>query len=197
MSASRERPDPPPPMTRAEFRAWAERRRGRYERIDGVVIEMAAERIGHVRAKTAAQAALARAIREAGLECEALGDGVTVEIGEDGDFEPDAMVNGGPVLGNEETVAPNPVVVVEVQSPCTGWRDETEKLRGYFSVPTVAHYILVNPKRRELIHFRRGEGEFSGRILGEQGGKTRLDPPGLHLDAAEFFQGLPREWPSR
>lgn len=193
MSASRQPEEPPTrPVSRAEFRAWAERRRGRYERIDGFVVEMAAERVGHVRAKAAARAALARAVRDAGAGCEALADGVTVEVGEDGDFEPDALVNCGPLLGNDETVAPNPVVVVEVQSPSTGWRDETDKLRGYFSVPAVHHYIMVNPRRRELIHFRRGDGEFVGRVLREAG-PMRLDPPGLDLDAAEFFEGLPRE----
>jgi Uma2 family endonuclease len=38
-------------MTREEFYAWANGRRGRYERINGVVVAMAPERAGHNRAK--------------------------------------------------------------------------------------------------------------------------------------------------
>lgn len=82
--------------TREEYRRWAERQRGRYERVWGEVVAMNAERIGHVRVKTRVWQALDRATRGAGLECEALGDGVTVEIGDDTDYEPDAVVNCGP-----------------------------------------------------------------------------------------------------
>ncbi len=149
---------------------------------------MAAEPIGHVRAQTAAQAALARAIRAAGLDCEALGDGVTVEIGEDGDFEPDALVNCGPRLRNTDTVATNPVVIVEVQSPSTGWRDETDKLLGYFTVPSLRHYLMVNSHRRVLVHCRRKPTGYDTTIL--TAGPLLLDPPGLQLDVEEFFAGL-------
>ncbi len=150
---------------------------------------MAAERAGHARAKAAAHAALARAIREAGADCEALPDGITVEVGEDGDFEPDALVNCGPRMGFDDAVAPNPVVVVEVRSPSTGWRDETDKLVGYARVPPIQHYLMVDPRRRVLVHFRRKAATgYDTAILSS--GPLLLDPPGLRLDVAEFFGDL-------
>ena len=73
---------------------------GRTERplraVAGVPVRMLPEPVVHVRLKYQVWAALDRAIRAAGLDCEALGDGITVEVGDDTDYEPDAVVNGGP-----------------------------------------------------------------------------------------------------
>ncbi len=42
--------------------------------------------------------------------------------------------------------APNPVVVVEVLSPSTRGIDTTVKLAGYFLVPSLKHYLIVEPR---------------------------------------------------
>ncbi len=126
-------------MSRAEFRAWAERQsRGRFERVDGQVVPMTPERIVHIELKTAVWQALNEAVRAKGIEAQALGDGATVEIGEDTDYEPDALVNLGPRAAPHGTVAPNPVIVVEVLSPGTQSIDSHEKFAGYFSVPSIS-----------------------------------------------------------
>jgi hypothetical protein len=75
-------------MTRAEYRAWAERQpRGRFERIDGVVVAMAPERVEHNRRKMLAWLALRRAVHDAKVPYDVCGDGMTVEIG-DSDYDP-------------------------------------------------------------------------------------------------------------
>src|SRR5271165_3487114 len=100
-----------PYLSRAEFRAWAEQQpRGRYERVDGRVVPMTPERIVHVQLKMAVWRALDDAVRAAGVDCQAYGDGVTVEVGEDTDYEPDAVINAGPRPGPNDLTAPNPVV---------------------------------------------------------------------------------------
>lgn len=101
-------------LAREEFHRWAEAQTGRYERIAGEPVAMSPERIEHVRIKSRVWAALDRAIRETRLDCEALGDGVTIEVDEETDYQPDAMVNCGPRLSPDATAASNPVVVVEV-----------------------------------------------------------------------------------
>src|SRR3712207_9097062 len=65
--------------------------------------------------------------RSAGLGCEAFADGMTVEIGEDYDYEPDAVVNCGDRLHPDVVAAPNPVIVVEVLSPSTQSTDTGAK----------------------------------------------------------------------
>ena len=80
-------------FTRDEYRRWCEEQpRGRYERVDGRVVAMAPARIGHVRTKAAVWLALRRAVAAADVLCEALPDGITVEVGEN-DYEPDALVS--------------------------------------------------------------------------------------------------------
>ncbi len=100
----------PPRLTRVEFHRWAAAQTGRYERVAGEPIAMSPERIQHIRLKSRVWMALDRAIREAGLDCEALADGVTVEVDADTDYEPDAVVNCGPRLPPDATAATNPVV---------------------------------------------------------------------------------------
>ncbi len=82
-------------MTRSEYRAWSEQQpSGRFERIDGVVVAMAPERVEHNDRKMLVWLALRRAVRDAGLPCHVNGGGMTVEVG-DSDHEPDAMLYGG------------------------------------------------------------------------------------------------------
>src|SRR3984885_5689229 len=69
----------------------------------------------------------------------------------------------------------NPVVVVEVLSPSTAAIDHGRKLSGYFSVPSVQHYLILDPDRRVVIHHKRGVGDaIETRVLTD--GVARLDP---------------------
>lgn len=146
---------------------------------------MSAERIQHVRLKSRVWAALDRAIREAGLDCEALADGVTVEVDAETDYEPDAVVNCGPRLSPDAIAATNPVIVVEVLSPSTQSVDSSEKLADYFRVPSIRHYLIVRARRPEIIHHWRSAGEIASRAVNQ--GAVRLDPPGIELDVADVY----------
>jgi Uma2 family endonuclease len=174
-------------LTRDEFRRWAECQTQRYERIAGEPVAMSPERIIHIRLKSRVWLALDRAIRDAGLDCEAIGDGATVEVDEDTDYEPDALVNCGPRLGPDETVATNPVVVVEVLSPATQSIDSSDKLADYFRVPSIQHFLIVRAKRREIIHHARSGADIVSRAINI--GSIRMDPPGISIDVAEIYAG--------
>ncbi len=175
----------PSEMTVDEFLVWAEGRPGRYELDGGTVIAMSPENVGHLRAKTDAYEALATAIRRARLACEALPDGATVRIDVRTAYEPDALVYCGPRLPRRAIEVPNPVIVVEVLSPSTGRHDRSGKLVGYFAVPSLHHYLIVDADRRAVIHHARKEDEIATRIL--RSGSLRLDPPGLDLTIEDLF----------
>ncbi len=175
-----------PGMTVDAFLAWAEGRPGRYELIDGEVVAMSPERVGHARAKFRVQTALSRAIADAGLACEMLPDGMTVRVDARTAFEPDALVRCGEPLSDDAVEAQNPVVVVEVLSPSTASVDFSAKLDGYFRLPSVAHCLIVDPRRRTVIHHRRGEVDLIETRIASSG-DLRLDPPGLTLPVAALF----------
>jgi Uma2 family endonuclease len=178
----------PQRLTRQEFQRWSEGQRQRYERVGGEPVAMSPERIEHVRIKNRIWAALDRAVRESGLDCEALGDGVTIEVDADTDYEPDALINCGPRLPADATAASNPVVVVEVLSPSTQSVDSSEKLADYFRVPSIQHTLVVRARRQEIIHHRRVGEDIVSRAVNV--GAIRLDPPGIVLEVSEVYGGV-------
>nr|UXE44777.1 hypothetical protein Hi04_10k_c377_00006 [uncultured bacterium] len=179
--------EPETPMTREEFFAWAERQpSGRFERIDGIVVAMAPERASHNLRKGSARDGLRRAVREAGLtSCQVFGDGMTVQV-ENSDFEPDAVLRCGPLLPGNATRVSDPLVLVEVLSPDSGTRDRATKLRAYFRLPSVQHYLIVWPDEQRIVrHSRMPNGEIATQIF--TSGPMSLDPPGITLTVEEFY----------
>ena len=167
------------------FLRWAEGRQGRWELRDGQPVMMAPERAIHALTKFAAQETLKSAIERAGLPCRMFPDGMTVRIAARSAFEPDALVVCPPPSNLDTMEIPNPVVVVEVLSPSTAADDHGVKLDGYFSLPSLAHYLIVDPDRRVMIHHKRGTEAIETRIFRE--GALRLQPPGLEAEVAAFF----------
>ena len=177
----------PRALSREDYRSWAEAQpRGRYELVAGEVVAMAPERAVHLRLKLAVVLALRQAIITAGVPCEALPDGATVEIGHDTDYEPDCTVNCGTPMEDDAVAAPNPVIVVEVLSPSTRSVDTGAKLADYFRVPSIQHYLIVHAKRRLVIHHRRGDGGIHTQFLAT--GSIPLDPPGISITVEELYQ---------
>ena len=173
-------------MTVDEFLGWAEGREGRWELLDGKPIAMSPERVAHAETKAEAWAALRNAIGRAGAPCHAMPDGMTVRISARMAFEPDALVYCGERLPPGGIEVPSPVIVVEVLSDGTEARDHGVKLAGYFSLPSVAHYLILDPERRTAVWHKRGQGEvIETRIL--TAGPLSLDPPGLEIAVAELF----------
>jgi Uma2 family endonuclease len=171
--------------SREEFRRWCDAQpKGRFERVNGRIVAMAPERGAHLRVKGAIYKALDRAVAAAGAPCQALPDGATVETG-DSDYEPDALVNCGEAMADDAVAAPNPTIVVEVLSPGTTSTDTGGKLADYFRVPSVAHYLIVHPTRRTVIHHSRTADGIVTRIVG--GGPIAMDPPGIVITMEEIY----------
>lgn len=173
--------------TRDEYRQWCEAQpTGRYERVDGRIVAMAPERGAHLRMKAAVYKALERAIASARVDCQALPDGATVETG-DSDYEPDALVNCGEPMADEAVAAPNPVIVVEVLSPGTAATDTVSKRAAYFQVPSIAHYLVIHPTRRMVMHHRRTAAGIDTMTI--VNGPVELSPPGLVITVEELYGG--------
>jgi Uma2 family endonuclease len=147
---------------------------------------MAAERTGHVKVKGAVYLALLQAVRRAGLPCHVLVDGASVRISRHVMHDPDALVYCGPELPDDALEVPNPVILVEVASPSTRKFDETVKRDGYFSLPSVHHYLIVDPEGPPVIHYSR---QADGTPLKSevQEGTLTLSPPGIEVGVAEMF----------
>ena len=185
-------------MTVDEFLVWAEalpKEAGKFELWDGDVVvkhgpagQMNAERSQHWDVKGAMFVALREAIKHAGLPCFAAIDGASVRLSSSKLVEPDVLVYCGEKVPRDVLEVPNPLIVVEVLSPSTSQMDLSVKLQGYFALPSVQHYLVIDPDRPLLIHHKRGAGDtIETRIVTTP--ILRLDPPGLDLDLAEVLAG--------
>jgi Uma2 family endonuclease len=175
-------------MTVADYLGWCRRQpSGRYELIRGRPVQRPAERALHLRVKSRVFVALSEAVRQAQVRCEVLPDGATVQVGEHEAFEPDALVYAGEPVPDDAIVIPAPLIVVEVLSQSTAATDTGRKLAGYFSLPSLRHYLIVDPENRVIAHhLRRDDGGIETFIIERE--NLRLDPPGLVVAHAAFFE---------
>ena len=176
-----------PRLTVDEFLAWAVEQPGRYELFRGEVVAMSPETVGHCAVKGFVYAALLADIRRNGLRCEVLPDGaMTFGSTKSTAYEPDALVYCGEKLAPTALEIPNPVIVVEVLSSSTRRIDLTHKLAGYFRLPSVMHYLIVDPTQPSVVHHARGTGDtILTRIV--TAGSIALEPPGLELALADIY----------
>ena len=173
-------------MTVDEFLAWTPGQDGRWELIDGRPIKMPSETFGHIDAKFLTCLALKELVEGRG-DLQVLSDGATVRIDEHNAAEPDALVYAGPERPARSIELSDPVVVVEVVSPTSGTRDKVRKRLDYFSLPSVLHYLVVDPEARTVLHFDRSNWQAEGRLLRDTE-LVCLEPPGLRLPVRRCFE---------
>jgi Uma2 family endonuclease len=172
-------------MTADEFIAWAKNQPGKWELYDGVPVAQSPERIIHGDAKYVVARALDAAIQKAGVSCRFVLDSVLVPIDDKRKFQPDALVYCGATAAPDALEIPNPILVVEVLSPSTMMRDLRDKLAGYFLVPSIQHYLIVDTDKAQVIHHRRTATAIDTRTVTV--GSLRLEPPGLELELADLL----------
>ena len=73
-------------------------------------------------------------------------------------------------------------------SPSTRRIDASAKLAGYFRVPSVAHYLIIDPNKPLVLHHARGSGDMILTHIVTQGA-IELDPPGLAVALADVYAG--------
>jgi Uma2 family endonuclease len=177
---------PPSAMTADEFLAWSDATPGLFELHDGVPVEITGQTIGHADVKFAAQTALKSAIEKSGLPCRMLPDGMSVRVSKSKVYKPDAMVYCGPRLPTDTREIAEPIIIIEVLSETTRDVDLGAKVLAYFSLPSVQHYIIIDPEQKPVIHqARQSETSYLTRLL--HAGKIEMSPPGITIDVADLL----------
>ena len=176
-------------MTAEDYAQWAERQdTGRFELIDGIVVQMNAERADHAQIKLNIALALRQRLKVLSIAGQVFGDGMAVRIADRIVHEPDAMLRLGQRLPGETILVTDPVIVVEVLSPSTGPIDTGRKLTNYFLLETVQHYLVVDTTKRLVLHYVRGTDGLPIMRAPISAGDVILDPPGLSISIAEIFE---------
>ena len=89
-------------------------------------------------------------------------------------------------MPGDSTKVSDPLVLVEVLSPDSGTRDRATKLRAYFKLPSVRHYLIVWPDEERIVrHSRQPNDQIATQVF--LSGDIRLDPPGITVTVEEFY----------
>jgi Uma2 family endonuclease len=176
-------------LTVDEFLAWGltqPREAGRFELLDGIIIVQQSPKWIHSKLKHRVCLMLEHAIAQASIAYFAAPQGPAVRINARSCFEPDALVAPLPEPADDSQEIPNPIIVVEVLSPSSANVDTTIKLKGYFEVPSIEHYLIVDPDSATITHHKRTATDIlATRILSE--GTLDLVPPGIEIDVKRLF----------
>jgi Uma2 family endonuclease len=176
---------PTPRMTAAEFLDWAAGQESRYELVRGRPVSISPETIGHVRTKGAVMRAFDDAVGATELPFTVLTSGMGVVTEPDTVRDPDCSIIPNDKLDLEAVTLDDPIVLIEVSwSGMSG--GECSKLVEYFSLPSVHHYLTVQPEQAVVVHHRRKEdGDIRTRIVGS--GDIVLTPPGISVPVARLL----------
>ena len=136
-------------MTAEEFAVWAEARPEKHwELFDGEPVLQQSQNWGHARHIRNLARLFEDTIAASRLGLFVGAQGLVVKAGPHTAFEPDVVVFAGP-MDDHDIIVPQPVIVVEVLSNSTARKDRTVKLEGYFAVPAIKHYLIVDWEERE------------------------------------------------
>jgi hypothetical protein len=79
---------------------------------------------------------------------------------------------------------------IDLSGNVTRHIDLSAKLADYFRLPSIAHYLIVDPEKPRIIHHARAiDDAILTRIVND--GTIRLDPPGLELAMPDIYPGPP------
>jgi Uma2 family endonuclease len=155
-------------MTVDEYFRFEERSRVRHEFVSGELYAMTGNTSRHItivmnigtRLHTASGAG----------SCRTYMNEMRLAVADDKHYYPDVVVICAPV-GDQDVVARDACVVVEVTSPSTARIDRGEKLTGYRGLPSLRAYLIVDHRRRRVEpHWRdRLDGEWKREAIVSQG----------------------------
>lgn len=173
-------------MTLEEFLAWEECQEEQWE-FDGFApVAMVGGMLAHATICTNLAAGLKNRLR--GGPCRVFVEGLKI-IAAGSTRYPDAFVACGPFPPGA-TVAENPVVVFEVESPGTARVDYGLKNAEYRATPSILRYVILAQDRiMATIYARQGEAWVGALITDAE---AMLDMPeiGVTLPLAELYEGL-------
>jgi Uma2 family endonuclease len=182
-------PDVVPPrfVSTEAFLAWEDRQEERHELIDGVAWVMPGGTRRHGRIITNIVGWLHG--RLLGGPCEVLSGETRVRAPGGEILYPDVWARCG--AGDlDATEIADPVVAIEVLSPGTRDKDLTRKRRVYPTIPTMRHFLFVEPKRIDVEHVACREGAWQAEALRRLDGRVELTAIRAELPIAEIYRGV-------
>ena len=142
--------------SQAEYLAMEEKSLIKHEFVYGIPYAMAGGTFNHT---TVCSNLVRHAMnRLSGKPCRARSSEQKVKVEESGNtFYPDAVIFCPPARfeGKGDQLLLTPTVIFEVLSPSTAQYDRADKFKDYRRIKTLTDYVLIEPDRVFVDHFRR------------------------------------------
>lgn len=179
-------------MDADQFLVWAEGREGTWELADGVpeLVRpemMSRTTVGHDRVRSNIEFSLRQRLRN---RCEVFSESVATRVSSRKVRCPDVTVDcGRPNSSSLESAAPT--VLFEILSPSTRNVDLQVKPSEYGALPTVQHYVIVEPDAPVCtVWSRTPQGGWENQPIIGLSGIIELTAVGVTLPLAEVYDGL-------
>ena len=174
-------------MSVEEFLDFAESSEDRYEYIDGELIQMTGGKLNHFRIINRIQTLLERLLEV--TDCEVLGSGMLVRVGDESLVAPDVcVVCGQPETEADTRILLNPILVVEVTSPSSVDHDRVVKRAFYESVASIQAYLIVDQHRMLAELYTRSETGWHLRAFSRPGDEIPLEALDCRLSLSDIYQ---------
>jgi len=177
-------------MTADEFLEWCLHQEGKWELVDGEpVLMMAGATDRHDRVVVNLILALGNRLRGSG--CRPTTDDIAARMMSGNIRRPDVTVDCG---RGEPTAMTStaPVVFFEVLSPTTRTLDFHRKPEEYRRVPTLRHFVIVDPEEPNLLLWTRdSDGGWREAQIKGLDAELPLEALGLALPLAEIYEDVP------
>lgn len=174
----------------ADYLLGEEKSDVKHEYLGGVVYAMAGAKVNHNLAAGNAYAGLHSALK--GKKCRPFNSDMKIRIETPFAtrfYYPDVSVvcDSNPP---DASYQDRPVVIVEVISASTRRLDEGEKRDGYFMIPTLRVYILVETDVMRVRVFRRGDQGFEPEVYSDPDELIDLPEIEARLSLADLYENV-------
>lgn len=147
-------PQPTPPFTAEDYLLWEEQQPEKHEYVHGETFAMGGASRRHVTISGNVFAALDAALE--GTPCRTyMADMKLRAEADEAYFYPDVLVTCDAEDHKAEQFMRAPTLVVEVLSPATAAYDRGDKFAAYRRIPSLKEFVLIDPDRRRIEHYRR------------------------------------------
>ncbi len=172
-------------MTLPEFLAWEEGQDRRYEFIHGAIVAMVGGTVAHNQIAGNIYTALRASLR--GTPCRVFQENMKI-VADDSAFYPDVLVTCAR-LNDQDRLAADPTVIVEVLSDSTASRDHVAKNAAYRTLPSLKQYVIVHQRAAAAESLTRdGEGRWIHAMVTGTDGVLRMPSLGVELPLAIVYE---------
>ncbi len=171
-------------MSLDEFLAWEERQPTRHEFIHGRIVAMNGGTVAHNQIIANIDRKLAHHLR--GTPCRVFRESLKL-LADESIFYPDVFVTCAR-LNDQDRVATEPTVIVEVLSGSTTNRDRLVKSTAYRSLPSLAQYILVSQDVTAVESMRRDGTGWLHEVVTGRTGLLRIPTLDFETPLSVFYE---------